>query len=111
MSTSADQGPGPESDPGPWEALEQLTEVVDGIAAVQRETAEALSAVLALQREQQAVLPGSAPGPERDATEAQGPEPGLVAQTHQSRPRADWSRERTSSPRARTSSHSRRSRS
>ena len=38
MSTSADRGLGPESDAGPWETLELLTEVVDGIAAVQRET-------------------------------------------------------------------------
>ena len=83
MSTSADRGLGPESDPGPWKTLELLTEVVDGIAAVQRDTLDALMALLALQGEQQAVLPGSAPEPE--ATEAQGPEPGLLAQTHQSR--------------------------
>ena len=85
MSAAPDWGPGAPVATEVWETLALLTEVVDGIAAVQRETAETLAAVLELQREQHAVVNELAFGPEWEAAAAHAPTAGLVAQAYQSR--------------------------
>lgn len=66
-----------------YEAPERLR--LMGAAAVQRETAEALSAVVELQREQHAVMNELLSRPEWEAPVAQEPTAGLVAQAHQAR--------------------------
>lgn len=80
MSATPDQGLGPTSEALLWETIELLTEAVDGIAGIQRETVEAFLALSKLQLGQQAVLAAS----ESEADEAHSTTGGAIAQAHQS---------------------------